>query len=39
MILVEHDRLPLSGGEDSDYFQLGADQFLVTAGFNSSSNR
>jgi hypothetical protein len=38
MILVEHDRLPLSGVEDIDYFQLGADPFLVT-GFNSSSNR
>jgi hypothetical protein len=32
---VEHDRLPLSGGEDIDYFQLGADQFLVTAGVRS----
>ena len=29
---VEHGSLPLSGGEDIDYFQLGADQFLVTAG-------
>jgi hypothetical protein len=32
---VEHDRLPLSGGEDIDYFQLGPDQFLVTAGVRS----
>lgn len=32
---VEHDRLPLSGGEDVAYFQLGADQFLATAGVRS----
>jgi hypothetical protein len=32
---VEHDRLPLTGGEDIDYFQLGADQFLITAGVRS----
>jgi len=32
---VEHDSLPLSGGEDIDYFQLGADQFLITAGVRS----
>jgi hypothetical protein len=32
---VEHDELPLSGGEDIDLFQLGADQFLVTAGVRS----
>jgi hypothetical protein len=27
--------VPLSGGEDIDYFQLGADQFLITAGVRS----
>jgi len=32
---IEHDRLPLTGGEDIDYFQLGADQFLITAGVRS----
>jgi hypothetical protein len=32
---VEHDTLPLSGGEDIEYFQLGAEQFLVTAGIRS----
>jgi len=32
---VEHDRLPLSGGEDIAYFQIGADQFLATAGVRS----
>jgi hypothetical protein len=32
---VEHDTLPLSGGEDIDYFQLGAEQFLITAGVRS----
>jgi hypothetical protein len=32
---VEHDTLPLSGGEDIDCFQLGADQFLITAGVRS----
>jgi hypothetical protein len=29
---VEHDRLALSGGEDVDFFRLGADLFLITAG-------
>src|SRR5258708_12608326 len=29
---VEHGRLPLSAGEDIAYFQIGADQFLATAG-------
>jgi hypothetical protein len=32
---VEHDKLPLTGGEDIEYFQLGADQFLITAGVRS----
>jgi hypothetical protein len=32
---VEHDMLPLSGGEDIEYFQLGADQFIITAGIRS----
>jgi EPTP domain len=32
---VQHDELPLTGGEDIDYFQLGADQFLITAGVRS----
>jgi hypothetical protein len=32
---VEHGSLPLSGGEDIAYFQLGADQFLATAGVRS----
>jgi hypothetical protein len=32
---VQQDMLPLSGGEDIEYFQLGADQFLVTAGVRS----
>ena len=29
---VEHGRLPLSGGEDIAYFQIGTDQFLAAAG-------
>jgi hypothetical protein len=32
---VVHDTLPLTGGEDIDYFQLGAERFLVTAGIRS----
>jgi EPTP domain len=32
---VQHDELPLTGGEDIDYFPLGADQFLITAGVRS----
>jgi EPTP domain len=32
---VEHGGLPLSGGEDIDNFQLGTDQFLITAGIRS----
>jgi hypothetical protein len=32
---VEHNTLPLSGGEDIDCFQLGAEQFLITAGIRS----
>jgi EPTP domain len=32
---VEHDMLPLSGGEDIEHFQLGSEEFLVTAGIRS----
>jgi EPTP domain len=32
---VEHNTLPLSGGEDIDCFQLGTEQFLITAGIRS----
>jgi EPTP domain len=32
---VEHDTLPLTGGEDIEHFQLGGEQFLVTAGIRS----
>lgn len=32
---VEFDKLPLSGGEDVECFQLGADHFLITAGVRS----
>lgn len=32
---IEHDILPLSGGEDVDFFQLGTNHFLITAGVRS----
>jgi hypothetical protein len=32
---VPHGSLPLSGGEDIDYFVIGSDQFLITAGIRS----
>jgi hypothetical protein len=35
--LVEHDALPMPGGEDAEYFEIGERRFLATLGVRSGS--
>ena len=35
--LVEHDTLPVPGGEDAEYFEIGDRRFLATVGVRSGS--